>query len=241
MLGTKPGYVQAFIRVGLMIVSVLSSSSCEPAEVDAPTTEPTAATIPLPEPRLESDTSVEAALEARRSVREYTGELLTLADLGQLLWAAQGVTGANQRYRTAPSAGALYPLDLYAVVGDVADLAAGVYRYEPASHALTRVGEIDSRAALAGAALGQAWVEEGAAVLVFAAVYDRTTRKYGSRGRQYVHLEAGHAAQNVYLQAVALNLGTVTVGAFNDEEVKRVVGLAGDEEPLYLMPVGHLR
>lgn len=240
MLGTKPGYVQTLIRVGLICVLLLPSS-CESSKITAPVAEPSRVSIPLPEPRLEGDTSVEAALAARRSVREYTGAPLTLADLGQLLWAAQGVTGANQRYRTAPSAGALYPLSLYVVVGDVDDLATGVYRYVPSSHGLMEIGQTDQREALAEAAVGQSWVEQGAAVLVFVGIYERTTAKYGSRGRQYVHMEAGHAAQNVYLQATALDLGTVAVGAFDDAAVQRVIGLGADEVPLYLMPVGHLR
>jgi SagB-type dehydrogenase family enzyme len=93
---------------------------------------------------------------------------------------------------------------------------------------------------LARAALGQEWIEDGAIVLTFAAVYERTTQKYGARGRQYVHMELGHAAQNVYLQAEALDLGTVAIGAFDEGEVRRVTGMANDEVPLYLMPVGPL-
>ncbi len=194
----------------------------------------------LQEPAYDGTVSVEATLRRRRSVREYAARPLTLAEVGQLLWAAQGITGDNGRYRTAPSAGGLYPLEFYVVAGDVRDLAPGVYRYEPADHVLRPVSEGDVRSVLASAALEQTWVEEGAAVLVVAGVYERTTQKYGERGRRYVHMEAGHAAQNVYLQATALDLGTVTVGAFHEDEVQRVVGLAEDEMPLYLMPVGPL-
>ncbi|MGC9397843.1 MAG: SagB/ThcOx family dehydrogenase [Anaerolineae bacterium] len=229
------------MNVGVSIFLLLSASACTSSGDSSRATLSSTTSFPLPDPRLEGDLSVEAALAARRSVRSYARQPLSLADLGQLLWAAQGISGANRRYRTAPSAGALYPLELYAVVGDVEELDAGVYHYDPAAHALTQVKRSDVRAALSRAALGQAWVEEGAVVLVFAAVYERTTGKYGTRGRQYVHMEAGHASQNVYLQATALELGTVAVGAFDDNEVQRVVGLSDDERPLYLMPVGRRR
>jgi SagB-type dehydrogenase family enzyme len=199
-----------------------------------------AESVALPEPRTNSETSVEGALSRRRSVREYSDDPLTLSEVGQLLWAAQGITGDNQRYRAAPSAGALYPLELYVAAKKVEDLAPGVYRYRPDSHALVPVIEGDVGAALARAALGQEWIEDGAIVLTFAAVYERTTQKYGARGRQYVHMELGHAAQNVYLQAEALDLGTVAIGAFDEGEVRRVTGMANDEVPLYLMPVGPL-
>ncbi len=194
----------------------------------------------LPEPRRSGSWSVEGALGERRSVREYAPTPLTRAELGQLLWAAQGITGPDGG-RPAPSAGALYPLEVYVAAGAVEDLPSGVYRYEPRRHALALVAEGDRRAGLAAAALGQECVEEGAAVIALAAVYRRTTGKYGERGTRYVHMEVGHAAQNVYLQAVALGLGTVVVGAFDDRDVKRVLGMGAREEPLCLMPVGRGR
>lgn len=242
MSRTTFGNVVRLTLIMLLLASLSLSSSCQTAEPTPETSaSPDAAVIPLPEPRLQSDVSIEETLAQRRSVREYTSEPLTLAELGQLLWAAQGITGENRRYRTAPSAGALYPLELYAWVSNVNGLDAGVYRYEPPSHALTRHRTTSDTAALTEAALGQTWVGDGAAVLVFAAVYERTTQKYGARGRQYVHMEAGHASQNVYLQAAALELGTVAVGAFDDAAVRRAAGLTDDEVPLYLMPVGPLR
>jgi len=193
--------------------------------------------IKLPEPRYNSDVSVEEALLKRRSVRDYTGEPLKLWEVGQLLWAAQGIT-ADWGGRTAPSAGATYPLETYLVVGDVEGLGKGVYKYNPHQHELRRVLDGDKRAELAAAALGQGWVREGAVDIVFTAVYERTTGRYGERGIMYVHMEVGHAAQNVYLQAEALNLGTVVIGAFYDDQVKRVLNLPDDEHPLYIMPVG---
>jgi len=193
--------------------------------------------INLPEPRYDSDISIEQSLLNRRSIRSYTGEPLTLQEVSQLLWAAQGFTDPRG-YRTAPSAGALYPLELYLVAGDVEGLTAGVYRYEPGEHQLVKTMEGDKRAELASAALGQDCVKEGAITIVFTAVYERTTVKYGERGIRYVHMEAGHAAQNLCLQATALGLGIVTVGAFNDEQLAELLNLPENEQPLYVIPIG---
>lgn len=195
-------------------------------------------TIELPPPRSDSETSVEEALFKRRSVRDYQPISLTLAEVSQLLWAAQGISEKRQGLRTAPSAGALYPLEIYLVSGKVEGLPAGVYHYQPEEHQLLKITEGDKREALCRAALYQKQIKEGAIVIVFSAIYERTTAKYGERGIRYVHMEAGHAAQNVYLQAVSLNLHTVAVGAFHDKEVKKVLGLEEKEHPLYLLPVG---
>jgi len=195
------------------------------------------ARVALPAPKLDSPVSVEQALRERRSVRRFLEQPLTLAEVGQLLWAAQGITGRGG-LRTTPSAGALYPLEAYLVAGNVTGLPTGVYKYDPHRHRLLRVASGDRRAALRGAALGQDCVARAPAVLVLAALPERTTRKYGQRGHRYVHMEAGHAAQNVYLQAFSLNLGTVAVGAFVDRAVKEIVALEDDAEPLYLLPVG---
>jgi SagB-type dehydrogenase family enzyme len=200
----------------------------------------TATGIVLPSPLAGGRVAIEAVLGERRSVREYVDAPVTRAQLAQLLWAAQGISGPDG-LRVAPSAGALYPLEVLAVAGRVAGLPSGVWRYEPRPHALTLAIEGDRRRELGRAALGQSCVADAAVVIVLAAVYRRTTGKYGERGRRYVHMEVGHAAQNVCLQAVALDLGTVVVGAFEDAEVKRVVGLARDEEPLALIPVGRPR
>ena len=193
--------------------------------------------VSLPEVRLTSDVSLEETLLHRRSIRDYTDEALSLEEVSQLLWAAQGITEAWGG-RTAPSAGALYPLEVYLVVGDVEDLTPGVYQYQPDGHELVKVKDGDVRAELAGAALDQDSVQNGAIDIVIAAVYERTKVKYGERGIRYVHMEAGHAAQNVYLQATALDLGTVTIGAFYDDSVRDIVGMPGDVAPLYVIPVG---
>ena len=196
-------------------------------------------TIILPEPRNSGGISVEEALLERRSIRNYKNEALTLAEISQLLWAAQGITHPGG-YRTAPSAGALYPLEIYVVAVNVEGLQAGIYKYRPQGHELKKVAEGDVQAELCAAALDQECIEDGAAVLVFAAVYERTTRKYGERGEQYVHMEVGHAAQNVYLQAVSQGLGTVVVGAFDDGGVEKLLQMQDDERALCIMPVGRL-
>ncbi|WP_337866714.1 SagB/ThcOx family dehydrogenase [Ignavibacterium sp.] len=196
--------------------------------------------LKLPKPKYESNTPIEKALLERRSVREYKDEPLTLSELSQLLWAAQGITEPGKGFRTAPSAGALYPLEVYLVVGNVKGLASGVYKYRPLEHEIAKVRDGDVRNELTAAALGQSWVGEGSIVIVFSAVYERTTRKYGDRGIKYVHMEVGHTAQNVWLQAVSLNLGTVVIGAFKDNEVSSILNIPDKEKPLCIMPVGKI-
>jgi len=194
-------------------------------------------TVSLPEPQLDGEVSLEQSLLGRRSTRSYTSDPLALEEVSQLLWAAQGITNAAG-HRTAPSAGGLYPLELYLVVGNVENLEPGVYHYLPEKHELVLLAEGDIRTNLSGAALSQTCVKEGAVSIVMTAIYERTTGKYGERGIMYVHIEAGHAAQNLCLQATALGLGLVTVGAFNDEQVVEVLDLPDDENPLYIIPVG---
>ena len=196
--------------------------------------------IKLPEPHQDSHISVESALWRRRSVREFRREALPLADVSQLLWATQGITNPEGR-RTAPSAGATYPLEVFLVAGKDGGVPAGVYRYRPRQHDLVCLAEGDRRTKLAAAALDQNWLNDAPVTIAIAAVYERTARKYRQRAERYVHMEVGHAAQNVHLQAVALGLGTVVVGAFDDAEVKRVLILADNEHPLCLMPVGKPR
>ena len=244
-----------FLVVMLVIVSLVPAGPAV-AQLEVRTTNP----IPLPEPRLDGPASVEQALSQRRSIRRYARSSLRLADLGQLLWAAQGITRPMEEsppgfswewrggMRTAPSAGALYPLELYAVVGDVEELESGVYQYLPVEHALARVaspdavpvfGADDRRETLSGAALRQLAIRNAPAVLVLAGVVERTATKYGDRAERYVHIEVGAAAQNVYLECESLELGTVFIGAFDDEAVAGVLGLPGDERVYGMMPIGH--
>jgi len=196
--------------------------------------------IILPQPILDSEFSVEESLAKRRSVRDYSAQSLSLAEISQLLWAAQGVNRPGG-YRTAPSAGALYPLEIYLVSGQVDDLPAGVYRYSPEEHGLNLVLSGDIRQELSKAALGQDSIQNAPAVIVITAVHERTTVKYSNRGIQYVHMEVGSAAENVYLQAESLGLGTVFIGACHDDQVSQVLELDGQEQPLCIMPVGRPR
>lgn len=196
--------------------------------------------VGLPAPSLVGPNSLEQLLAQRRSVREYSDTPLKTAEIAQLLWAAQGITDASG-YRTAPSAGALYPLELYVIAGNVEGIAPGVYHYSPESHALTTMIPGDLRARLAEAAYAQTWIKEAAVIFVIAAIFERTTGKYGNRGRRYVHVEAGHAAQNLFLQSEALGLATVDVGAFLDESVAALLQLPNNVQPLLLMPVARRR
>jgi SagB-type dehydrogenase family enzyme len=193
--------------------------------------------IKLPKPRYESNVSIEETLIKRRSVRDYTREPLTLIEVSQLLWAAQGIT-SDGIYRAAPSAGALYPLEVYMIVGNVEGLVAGAYRYMPKGHELVMVLEGDMRLRLADAALGQSPVRNAAIDIVLTSVYDRITRKYGDRGVRYALIEIGHVGQNICLQATAMDLGSVCIGAFYDEQVRALLKLPKEEAPLYIIPIG---
>ena len=202
-------------------------------------------TFVLPPPVTVGSKSVEEALESRRSRRNFMDRAISVEQLSQILWAAYGITMPDDRaglrggFRTTPSAGATFPLEVYVVVGNVEGLEPGVYRYVSEEHKLVKVMEGDVRNELAGAALGQPWVRQAPATVFYSAVFYRTTSIYGDRGIMYVYIELGHSAQNVYLQAEALGLGTVAVGAFIDDRVRQVLNLPDNEEPLYLMPIGY--
>lgn len=237
--GILPGALAALLATPWISPPALAAAE-DPAEsqmAEKPSKEKSGDIVRLPPPRTSSERSLEETLERRRSVRRYASKALRLDELGQLLWAAQGITGPEGK-RTAPSAGALYPLELTVVAGRVEGLEPGVYRYRPASHDLVRRATGDRRQALARAAGYQAWVHQAPAVLVVAGVVERTAVKYGGRARRYVHLEAGAAAENAHLQAVALGLGLVMVGAFDDRAVQEVAALSPEEEPFLLLPVG---
>jgi SagB-type dehydrogenase family enzyme len=224
--------------VGLLIAPALagctSTASPGSASMSDSSSAPRPGIADLTSPRLNGGVSLESALAGRRSVRDFTEEPLSDEELSQLLWAAQGVT-SPQGGRTAPSAGALYPLEVYAVTGD------GVLHYLPAHHRVELYARGDRHESLKAAALGQEAIGAAPAVFVIAAVFARTQVKYGERAARYVHLEAGHAAQNLLLQAVALDLGGVPIGAFVDAQVSLALELPVDHEPLYLIPIGHPR
>jgi len=191
----------------------------------------------LPGPHVDSTVSLEQAIALRRSVRVYSNQSLTLDELSQLLWAAQGAA-TTEGFRNAPSAGASYPLETYVVVGNVEGIEPGLYHYENGSHEITQRLSGELIAELSNNSLGQSCVREAAAVMVFAAVYERTTERYGDRGLMYVHMDVGHAAQNVLLQATALGLGSVPVGAFKTRTIRGQLGLEENEVPLYFVALG---
>jgi SagB-type dehydrogenase family enzyme len=196
--------------------------------------------IRLPQTEPSPGQPLERLLSQRRCERKYARRSVTLANATSLLWAAQGVSNADD-LRTAPSAGALHPMEIYLAAGDVNELLPGIYRYLPIDGAIRSVAEGDRRAALAAGALGQAWLADAALILIIAANYEHSTGKHGRRGIRYVHMEAGHVAQNVLLMAATLNLRAAVVGAFDDKRVASVTELAGDQTPLYLLPVGYPR
>jgi SagB-type dehydrogenase family enzyme len=221
--------------IGVLIIeSVLSSSG--------------ARELGLPQPRYESEISVEEALKNRRSIRSFKKSSLTIEEVSQLLWAAYGITDPAPKgpsflrggKRTAPSAGGLYPLELYLLAGNVSGLAPGIYKYDSQRHSLQEVSKGDKRSELSKAALGQEMFQVAPVSVLYTAVFERTTRKYGSRGRQrYVWMDSGHSAQNLYLQAYALKLVMCVSGAFSDSKIRGVFGISAEEEPVYLVVIGH--
>jgi len=197
----------------------------------------------LPAPHLDGDVSLEKAIRARRTIRSFDSKALSLNQLSQLLWSAQGITEPGGFKRAAPSAGALYPMDIYAVVGSgcVEDLDPGVYHYEPDGHSISLGREEDARGDVANASLRQTWMAGAPLNLVITAEYARITGKYGQRGIRYAMIEAGHIGQNIFLQAQAMGLAVGIVGAFEDDTLIRVLGIKETHEPLLVMPVGHKR
>jgi SagB-type dehydrogenase family enzyme len=204
--------------------------------------------INLPPPRLRGNVSLEEAIARRRAVRRYSRDALDLSQLSQILWSAQGITGRG-RFRAAPSAGATYPLEIFVVVGKQSvtmgeteqapeELQAGVYHYEAAGHSLVLHKADDARPDLAGATLEQEFIIDAPLAIVICALYHRTSHRYGKRGERYVHMEVGHAGENIHLQTAALGPATVEIGAFRDEEVRETLGLEEQMKPLYIMPVG---
>lgn len=228
-----PGRIRGCLSILMLLALAASMVACNQATASNTPTTNGRATTSLPQPSRSGEISLEEALALRRSVREFSDQPLTEAELGQLLWAAQGIT--NERgFRTAPSAGALYPLEVYVATAD------GVFRYDPQHHRLQASSVDDALPRIYQAALQQEPLRQAPAVFIVTAIYERTAQKYGAeRSPRYVHLEAGHAAQNLLLQAVALDLGAVPIGAFHDQDVQQVLGLPVDHIPLYLIPVGH--
>lgn len=212
-----------------------------------PEAHPAGPVTDLPQPRLLSDVSVEEALQSRRSIRTYMDLPLTLGEISQLLWAAYGLNKPIENapdflrggLRTAPSAGALYPLEVYLVARNVTGLASGIYLYKSETHQLITLVGVDRWQDVSDAGFNQPHFETAAAAIVYSAVFERNTQKYGERGRErYVCMDLGHSAENVYLQAYALKIGTCAIGAFSDLALKQVIRMTKAEEPLYIMPLG---
>jgi SagB-type dehydrogenase family enzyme len=189
--------------------------------------------ILLLEPETSEGIPVESAMEKRRSIRAFSEKELEIEKISQLLWAAQGITQESTGYRTAPSAGALYPLELFLVKSD------GVYHYRPQGHKLIKLMSQDLRIKLAEGSVFQGFIATAPASIVITGIFERTTQKYGQRGVRYVYMEAGHSCQNILLQAVSLGLGAVPVGAFDDDYLQSLLSLPPEYEILYVVPVGY--
>ncbi len=195
------------------------------------------AKIKLPPPKIRGKISVEEAIAKRRTHRAYEKTPLTVQEVSQLLFASQGINNGKNR-RTVPSAGALYPIEVYLASGNVKGVAPGIYKYHPEKHQLLRIAEGDKRKDLLAATSFQFWIEEAPAIIILCGTPWKTMIKYGWRGRSFILMEIGHAGQNISLQAIPLGMGTVCMGGFNKTRVRKILKLRGTETPLYILPVG---
>jgi SagB-type dehydrogenase family enzyme len=236
---TRREFLRGITSLGVLALLSYFVPSCSPTDEPASVGARLGEGGELPEPRKDGNVSVEETLLTRRSIRTYSGEALTLEDVSQLLWAAQGIT-SPKGFRTAPSAAATYTLETYLVVGDVDNLVEGVYRYQPTGHKLVKVLDGDYRPQLTSESVGRYFIEGGAIYILFTGVYSRIGTTAGGEGAKYVHMEVGHTAQNVYLQAVALGLGTVVNGGISSDQIREILEIPENEQPLYFMPVGRL-
>ncbi|PKO98824.1 MAG: nitroreductase [Bacteroidetes bacterium HGW-Bacteroidetes-8] len=233
------------IFISFLIMLAFTSASSQDKQVFTKITEGEQLIYLLASPSIKGDISLEETINSRRSRRSFLGDGVTDIHLSQILWSAYGVTRPSTNpqvrggLRSAPSAGARYPLEIYAVVGNIPGIEPGVYKYEAPQHRIVRLIAKDVRKELTSAALNQKMVQDAPFSVFYSAVYSRITDRYGDRGRErYVCMDLGHSAQNVYLQAEALKLGTCAIGAFNDEMVTAVMQLPQNEVPLYIMPIG---
>lgn len=222
----------------ILLIACVATALCTGVE-DVETETLNEGRIQLPQPDLTGTATLEEALRERRSVRSYTDDPLKPTELSILLWGMQGITDPRG-FRTAPSAGALYPLEVTVAIGKVDGIAPGAYRYHPDTHDLEMIHDRDIRSDLAAASLGQQMPAEAPVTFVISGIYERTRGRYGDRAERYTWMEAGHVSQNCYLVAASHGLGTVAIGAFDEAAVQELMGLPGDEIPLYLMPVGRI-
>lgn len=222
--------------LGAALIAVAMLSSCSPGR-PAPTSSPPGPRVALPRHTIPDDARLADLLNARHSTREYRPEAISVDQLAALLWAGYGVQSDGGR--TVPSAGGLYPMSLYVLAGDVTDLVAGIYRYDPDANELQRHRDGDQRAGLMSVALDQESIAAAPLVIIVAGAPDRLRDRYGDRAERFALLEAGHVGQNLALAAEGLDLGMVTIGAFDDAGVKRILDLPPAEQAYYLVPVGH--
>lgn len=195
--------------------------------------------IKLPDPEISNKGGIEALFAKRRSIRKYTDKEFSESMISRFLWAAQGLS-SKEGLRTSPSAGAIYPLEIHLVAGEGSEIEPGTYRYDPEEHTLNQEIMGDIRIQLSEAALSQAMIRNAPVSLVISAIYARITGRYGKRGIRYTDMEAGHVAQNVYLLGTELGIGTCAVGAFDDEQIRKVLKFPANEEPLYILPLGYM-
>ena len=234
-------FLRGLAIIGAFAGAIASSIFSYEVLSNAPqTSQASTSDVSLPSPVTEGRISLEKAVLLRKSTRDYSSEPISISQLSQILWSAQGVT--HDGLRTTPSAGALYPLEIFVVSKNegVKDLRPGIYHYEIGKHILFAVKTGDYSQELQSASLDQEAIGNAAATIVITAVFERTTAKYGQRGKQYVFQESGHVAQNIYLQAAALSLGAVVIGAFDDSRVRQVIGAGSDVTPVYVQPIGVL-
>ena len=236
-------------KLCFLAIVFISLTACKKAETEKPQTkltkvEGTQLTYILPSPKTDGTVSVERALQNRRSQRNFVDKAISAENLSQILWAAYGITQPRPDLRgglrAAPSAGAMYPFEIYVIITKVNGIETGVYKYISEEHKIVRTIDKDISDEFTAAALGQTFVKEAPVNIFYCAIYSRMTKRYGDRGRdRYVCMDLGHSAQNVYLQATALNLGTCAIGAFSDDKIAEIMQLPEEEIPLYIMPLGH--
>lgn len=237
------------ILLGVLSISLIVPRSIFPQEAKKKSAPES---IQLPKPIFQSKTSVEEALRVRRSTRTYANEQLSISEISQILWAAQGITMTREKppqqwlpkyeypggNRTAPSAGGLFPIEIYLLIGNVGGLSEGVYKYFPKDHSIKKVLDGNKIMDVYEVALKQSAISEARALLVITGVYERAEAKYGERGKRYTHIEVGAVCQNAALQGITLGIGSVVIGAFNDEPLKETLRMPSEEFPLAIMPLG---
>ena len=189
--------------------------------------------ITLPDPKLKGEVSLEEAITNRRSIRYFQNKPISMEDISQLLWAAQGLTDKLNKYRSAPSAGGRYPMEIHAITAE------GMFHYHPAKHAIEQLRTGDLRPKLVQAALGQKFIADASLVLIISAIPEKITTRYGDKGVRYLYQESGHIAQNIHLEATALGLCSVPIGAFTEDVLKASIDLPDDLKPLYIVPIGY--